>query len=221
VTRVKICGVTRLEDALVAAEAGADMIGLNFYRRSPRSLTLEAASALTSALRKRMGAQCPLLIGVFVNESTYEINRAASALALDAVQLSGDESLEVMRALTVASYKAIQPPTAAIAAEDVSYFLQHPVADERLPQILLDAYHPTLRGGTGESVRDEVVALVRGRVSRWMLAGGLTPNNVADRVAQLQPWGVDVASGVEDGVPGVKDHAKMQSFIVRAKEGAQ
>jgi phosphoribosylanthranilate isomerase len=142
-------------------------------------------------------------------------------LALDAVQLSGDESLEVMRALTVASYKAIQPPTAAIAAEDVSYFLQHPVADERLPQILLDAYHPTLRGGTGESVRDEVVALVRGRVSRWMLAGGLTPNNVADRVAQLQPWGVDVASGVEDGVPGVKDHAKMQSFIVRAKEGAQ
>ena len=220
-TRVKICGVTRLEDALVAAEAGADMIGLNFYRRSPRSLTLEAASALTSALRKRMGAQCPLLIGVFVNESTYEINRVASALALDAVQLSGDESLEVMRALTVASYKAIQPPTAAIAAEDVSYFLQHPVADERLPQILLDAYHPTLRGGTGESVRDEVVALVRGRVSRWMLAGGLTPNNVADRVAQLQPWGVDVASGVEDGVPGVKDHAKMQSFIVRAKEGAQ
>jgi phosphoribosylanthranilate isomerase len=196
------------------------MIGLNFYRRSPRSLTLEAASALTSALRKRMGAQCPLLIGVFVNESTYEINRVASALALDAVQLSGDESLEVMRALTVASYKAIQPPTAAIAAEDVSYFLQHPVADERLPQILLDAYHPTLRGGTGESVRDEVVALVRGRVSRWMLAGGLTPNNVADRVAQLQPWGVDVASGVEDGVPGVKDHAKMQSFIVRAKEGA-
>ncbi len=219
-TRVKICGVTRLEDALVAAEAGADMIGLNFYRRSPRSLTLEAASALVSALRKRTGAQCPLLIGVFVNESTYEINRAASALALDAVQLSGDESLEVMRALTVASYKAIQPPTAAIAAEDVSYFLQHPVADERLPQILLDAYHPTLRGGTGESVRDEVVALVRGRVSRWMLAGGLTPNNVADRVAQLQPWGVDVASGVEDGVPGVKDHAKMQSFIVRAKEGA-
>jgi phosphoribosylanthranilate isomerase len=220
VTQVKICGVTRVEDALAAADAGADMIGLNFYRKSPRSLTLEAAYLLVEALRSRAGSRCPLLVGVFVNESTYEINRIASTLALDAVQLSGDESLEVMQALTVASYKAIQPPTVSIAAEDVSYFLQHPVPDERLPQILLDAYHPTLRGGTGESVRDEVVALIRGCVNRWMLAGGLTPDNIAERTAQFQPWGVDVASGVENGVPGVKDHAKMQSFIVRAKEGA-
>lgn len=218
-TVVKICGITRLEDAIAAAEAGVDLIGLNFYRKSPRYLDVASARDLVQAMRHQLQGRCPLLVGVFVNAATYEIATTASAVDLDAVQLSGDESLEVMREVKLPVFKAIQPANPAMAQEDVRYFSQHPQLDERFPSLLLDAYHPTLRGGTGEGASAEVVAAVSALTPRLMLAGGLTPDNVAERVAQFRPWGVDVASGVESGAAGVKDHNKMRQFIVRAKAG--
>jgi phosphoribosylanthranilate isomerase len=218
-TRVKICGITRLEDAVAAAEAGADFIGLNFYRKSPRYLEAGAARDLVRALRRQLRAACPLFVGVFVNAATYEISTTATTVELDAIQLSGDESLEVMKEVKLPVFKAIQPANPAMAREDVSYFSQHPQPDERFPSLLLDAYHPTLRGGTGEGASAEVITTVSALTPRLMLAGGLTPDNVAERVAQFRPWGVDVASGVESGTAGVKDHDKMRQFIVRAKAG--
>lgn len=216
-TVVKICGITRLDDAVIAAEAGADLIGLNFYRKSPRYLEVGAAHDLVRALRQQLGAACPLFVGVFVNAATYEISTTVTTVELDAIQLSGDESLDVMKELRLPTFKAIQPPSAALAREDVAYFSQHPTPDERFPSLLLDAYHPTLRGGTGEGASAEVIAAVSALTPRLMLAGGLTPDSVAERVAQFRPWGVDVASGVESGTAGVKDHDKMRQFIVRAK----
>lgn len=216
-TIVKICGVTRLEDAIAAAEAGADLIGLNFYRKSPRYLETIAARDLVQALRKRLGAACPLFVGVFVNASTYSISTLANTVGLDGIQLSGDESLEVMRELRLPAFKAIQPPNLIAAQEDIAYFSRHAQLDERFPSLLLDAYHPMRRGGTGEAVSAEIVAAAATRTPRLMLAGGLTPDNVAERVAQFRVWGVDVASGVENGTPGVKDHDKMRQFIVKAK----
>ncbi len=217
-TVVKICGITKLDDAIAAAEAGTDMIGLNFYRKSPRHVEVNAAHDLVLALRRRLGAACPLLVGVFVNAATYEISSSASTVGLDAIQLSGDESLEVMRELKLPTFKAVQPANVAQAREDATYFSQHPQPDARFPSLVLDAYHPTLRGGTGEGASAEVITAVSALTPRLMLAGGLTPDNVAERVAQFRPWGVDVASGVESGTPGVKDHDKMRRFIVRARE---
>jgi phosphoribosylanthranilate isomerase len=217
--RVKICGITRLDDAVAAAEAGADFIGLNFYRKSPRFLEVGAARDLVRALREQLGAACPLFVGVFVNAATYEISTTATTVELDAIQLSGDESLEVMKELRLPTFKAIQPPNGAMARDDAAYFSQHPTPDERFPSLLLDAYHPTLRGGTGEGASAEVIVAVSALTPRLMLAGGLTPDNVAERVAQFRPWAVDVASGVESGAAGVKDHDKMRQFIVRAKAG--
>lgn len=217
-TVVKICGITRLEDAIVAAEAGAELIGLNFYRKSPRYIGgATAARELVQSLRDHLGAACPLFVGVFVNAATYEISSTATHVGLDAIQLSGDESLEVMRELRLPTFKAIQPLNATMAREDVAYFSRHVQSDERFPSLLLDAYHPTLRGGTGETVSAEVIGLVSGLVPRLMLAGGLTPENVAERVTQFRVWGVDVASGVESGTPGVKNHDKVRRFIARAK----
>lgn len=217
-TVVKICGVRLLEDALAAAEAGADMIGLNFYRKSPRSLTPADAAQLVTELRAGLGDRCPLLIGVFVNESVYEMGTIAAGVGLDAIQLSGDESLEVMNELRVPSYKGVQPANLAQILDDVHYFMPAMLDDPLLPSLLLDAHHPTLRGGTGQGVAEEIINAVMERVPRLLLAGGLTLDNVGDYVQAFQPWGVDVASGVESGTPGLKDHQKMREFVARARQ---
>lgn len=218
--KVKICGITSLEDGLAAARAGADMIGFNFFRRSPRYIEPDAAATLCASLRSELGAECPLLVGLFVNEIVGRISITMGKVGLKFVQLSGDESGEMVRELKGTGYKAIRPRSKAEALDDAAYFGEFAPTDERVPSLLLDAYHPELYGGTGEQASIEVALAVKAAVPRLMLAGGLKPENVGEIVRQVQPWGVDVASGVEiEGRPGKKDHAKLRDFVQAAKAG--
>jgi phosphoribosylanthranilate isomerase len=215
-TKVKICGITTLEDALMAAEAGADMLGLNFYKQSPRYLTPQAALAVCDALRAEWGSDCPVLVGVFVNELVSTVSAITAQVGLAFAQLSGDESDAMLAELHGIGFKAIRPLNLAQALDDVQYFGQTMPQSDRAPSLLLDAYHPSLYGGTGEAASVEVALAVKEQVPRLMLAGGLNPENVAERVAAIAPWGVDVASGVESE-PGVKDPAMVRAFIEAAK----
>jgi phosphoribosylanthranilate isomerase len=218
--QVKICGVTTFDDALAAAQAGADLLGFNFYKKSPRYIAPEMAQPICDALRKQLGAACPTLVGVFVNEVVGVISATTRKVGLTAAQLSGDESDDMLRELRGMGFKAIRPTNLAQAVDDVQYFSAHLPTNEHIPSLLLDAYHPQLYGGTGEQASVEIALAVKQQVPRLMLAGGLTPENVAARVQAVQPWGVDVASGVEfEGQPGVKDPAKVRAFIQAAKGG--
>ncbi|NOK85688.1 MAG: hypothetical protein GFH27_549367n3 [Chloroflexi bacterium AL-W] len=215
--KVKICGVTTFDDALFAAQAGADLLGLNFYKSSPRYITPEDAQVLCDNLRSELGAETPVLVGVFVNEVVGKISAITNQVGLDAAQLHGDESDNMLKELRGIAFKAIQPLNVAMAQDDLNYYAPTFPQNERLPSLLLDAYHPTLRGGTGEMTGTEIIVSVRDRVPRLMIAGGLTAENVGQRVTAIHVWGVDVASGVENGTPGVKDRSKVQTFIQAAK----
>lgn len=215
--KVKICGITTLEDGIFAAQAGADFIGLNFYPKSKRYLTPDAAITLVTALRAELGEATPLMIGVFVNAAISDISQIVHRVGLDGVQLSGDESEAMLRELRGMGFKAIRPPDLAFAQDDINHFAVTFPVDERLPSVLLDASVPGEYGGTGIPAEIELSRWVRSNVPRLMLAGGLTPDNVAERVALIQPWGVDVASGVESGIAGVKDPDKVAAFIRQAK----
>ncbi len=220
-TRIKICGVTQLNNALMCAEAGADLLGLNFYPPSPRSITPKDARALTDRLRAALGDQYPVIVGVFVNVGAAELVQIMELAGLDAAQLSGDEGVDVVQALNGRAIKALRPRDAAEAAALVEEFLPHAASDERLPSLLVDAYHKELYGGTGEQASLDVAHTVKQRVPRLMLAGGLNPENVAERVRAIQPWAVDVASGVEAGQPGIKDAARVRAFIAAVRQEVQ
>lgn len=215
---VKICGIKTLADALAAAEVGADLLGFNFYKSSPRYITPDDALAICTSLRQQLGAACPVLVGVFVNEIVGNVSAVTAKVGLGFAQLSGDESDSMLRELRGIAYKAIRPMNKAMALDDAGYYAPVFPTSERVPSLLLDAYHPKLYGGTGEQASVEVALAVREVAPRLMLAGGLTPENVASRVDAIQPWGVDVASGVEVAdQPGVKDSAKMRAFVQAAK----
>lgn len=217
-THVKICGVTRLDNALMCAEAGAHLLGLNFYPPSPRSIEPEAARIITDGLRAALGDDCPLLVGVFVNETADHMRRVIESAGLDAAQLSGDESPDVLAALNGRGFKAIRPRSRAEALDLAAQFLPHAPDDERLPSLLVDAYHKDLYGGTGEATSIEVALAVKEITPRLMLAGGLKPENVAQRVDAIRPWAVDTASGVEAGTPGIKDSARVRAFVAVARD---
>lgn len=212
--KIKICGIMTYDAALVAAGAGADMLGFNFYKQSPRYVEPAAALEICAALRRQLGEQTPALVGLFVNGGVGTISTTMDKVGLDFVQLSGDESVEMLRELRGIAYKAIRPRNLFEATDDTAYFAPAFPQNERIPSLLLDAYHPDLYGGTGETASHEVALEVKKRVPRLMLAGGLTPDNVIAAVGAVQPWGVDVASGVEvDGQKGVKDAAKIEAFV--------
>jgi phosphoribosylanthranilate isomerase len=217
-TKVKICGITTLEDALAAAEAGADMLGFNFFKQSPRYVRPETATGICNMLRAELGADCPVLVGVFVNELVSKISSITAQAGLHLAQLSGDESDAMLAELRGIGFKSIRPMNLQMALDDVQYFSKTMPASDRAPSLLLDAYHPKLYGGTGEQASTEVALAVKERVPRLMLAGGLTSENVGERVQAIQPWGVDVASGVESSdQPGIKDAGKMRAFVAAAK----
>jgi phosphoribosylanthranilate isomerase len=218
--RVKVCGLTTVDNALACAEAGADMLGLNFYPPSPRSLSPDMARQITDVLRAELGGRCPVLVGVFVNERARDVQRIVHAAGLDAAQLSGDEDAGTVAALGGQAIKAIRPRSQGEAVVLTEAFLPHASTDPRLPSLLLDAYHKALYGGTGEQASIEAALSVRDRVPRMMLAGGLNPENVGARARAIQPWGVDVASGVESGQPGIKDIDKVRAFIAAVRNGA-
>ncbi len=216
--KVKICGITSLEDALAASAAGADLLGLNFYPKSPRYISPDDARELCAALRAELGLDCPTLVGLFVNEPVGKISVTMEKVGIRFVQLSGDESVEMLRELHGTAYKGIRPKNTAEAGEDARYFAPGFSEDERIPSLLIDAYHPNLYGGTGEQASYETALAAKALTPRLMLAGGLKPENVTAAVEAVYPWGVDVASGVEiAGHPGRKDAAMMRDFVQAAK----
>ena len=201
----------------MAARAGADLLGVNCFPKSPRYVEPEAAQVLCDGLRAELGAACPALVGVFANEVVGKISITMEKVGLNFAQLSGDESVEMLRELRGIGFKGIRPRSLTEALDDAAYFGQFALTDERIPSLLIDAYHPQLYGGTGEQASTEVAVAVRGKTPRLMLAGGLTPENVAARIAAIQPWGVDVASGVDGETPGRKDAAKLAAFVQAAR----
>lgn len=218
-TRIKICGMTNLDDALCAAEAGADMLGFIFYRQSPRFMTPERAAAVAQGVRDRLGGRAPRLVGVFVNAPLDEVRATAQVVGMDLAQLHGHEPPEVVSALAPKAFKALRPRTLAEAQASLEIYAPAFAGDEALPQLLVDAYHPEQYGGTGQRADLELAAAVA-RLCRLLLAGGLTPDTVGEAIRQARPWGVDVSSGVEAS-PGIKDHALIRAFAaaVRAADG--
>ncbi len=201
--RVKVCGVTSVADAILAVQYGADLVGLNFYPPSPRCVSLPTALEIRAAIPE--GVWC---VGVFVNAEREWIASLARQLALQAVQFHGDEGEVDLRGWSCATIKAVR----VRSDESFPEWEQFP-AD----YLLLDTHRPGRYGGTGEAFAwERAAALPPQYVSRLILAGGLTPQNVATAVRALRPWAVDVASGVESA-PGRKDPEKLRAFITNAK----
>lgn len=205
--KVKICGITNLEDAQAAIEAGADMLGFNFYRKSTRYIEPAAARLIVAQIRS--GANRPQVIGVFVNSSALEIQSIMREVDLDQAQLHGDESVELLS--QVKGFKALRPQSLEEAEKQANTY-----GLEGQPALLIDAYRPGEYGGTGQTGDWSLAAMIA-RKQPILLAGGLTPENVVTAIRQVQPWGVDVASGVESA-PGKKDVTKLKMFIARARD---
>lgn len=216
-TKVKICGIRSFENALMVAESGADLLGLNFYSETPRYIEPNKARDLARELKSCLGENCPVLVGVFVNASGTEIRSIVSDVGLDYAQLSGDESVQMVADLDGIAFRAIRPQDVSTAVMDARRFVRVAPTSEEAPSLLVDAYNPKLYGGTGETTSVEVALALKREVTRLMLAGGLNPANVAERVRAIRPWAVDVASGVESGTPGIKDERKVREFIAAVR----
>jgi phosphoribosylanthranilate isomerase len=202
-TKIKICGIKTVKDALAAMEAGADLIGFNFYSKSPRYIDVGICRDIMSVMRKHGHVT---YAGVFVNASVEEIYATIETCGLSLVQLHGDENPEMLRALNGKAFKAFR----GIPSDITGY--------ERndAPALLVDAAVKGVYGGSGVTA-DWSAAAELAKKYPLLLAGGLTPENVADAVRQVKPWGVDVASGVESE-PGKKDAAKMSAFVKAVKQ---
>ena len=202
-TRVKICGITNLADALAAIEAGADALGLNFYKKSPRHISLKTAAEIASYLPPFI-----MRAGVFVNADEDIVTRAIGECGLSLLQFHGDEPPDFCMQFGLMSMKAFRIRDAESLKEIPNY---------PTDAYLLDAYSPGARGGTGEKFNWNLAIEAQKFGKPVFLAGGLTPENVGDAVRKVRPFGVDVSSGVESS-PGKKDHAKIRAFIAAVRK---
>jgi phosphoribosylanthranilate isomerase len=197
-TRVKICGITRQEDALEVVSAGADAIGLVFYAPSPRAVTLEMAQAIVQSVPAFV-----TVVALFVNPSTKEVRDVLNGVRIDLLQFHGDEENDFCSQFQRPYIKAIRVrQTSDVVASSV-----------RFPDavgLLLDSYKPGVPGGTGETFDWSLIPASQSKPI--ILAGGLTPENVALAIEQVQPFAVDVSGGVEAS-KGIKDHSKINEFI--------
>jgi phosphoribosylanthranilate isomerase len=203
---VKICGITSLADANCAIEAGADALGFIFFRRSPRYIEPKDAAKIASEILAPV-----LKIGVFVDENPETMQEIARQCGLDRLQLHGSESRETCVSLQTPVIKAfrIQDQNSLVSLRDYKVWA-----------FLLDSYIAGQLGGTGAKFNWDLAVQAKTFGTPIILAGGLNPENVADAVAKVSPFGVDVSSGVESA-PGKKDHAKVREFIRRAKVEAR
>ena len=201
-TRVKICGITNVADGLAAAEAGADMIGLMFFESSPRHITLARAVEISRAMPLFL-----MRVGVFVNAPADFVLRAIGECNLTMLQFHGDETSDFCTQFGLMNMKAIRVRDAESLTQLENY---------QTDAFLLDAHSRNGLGGTGEKFNWDLAVEAQKFGKPIFLAGGLTPENVADAVRIVHPFGVDVSSGVESA-PGIKDHAKVKSFITAAK----
>lgn len=206
---VKICGLKTLEDGLVACEAGADLLGFNFYKFSPRYLEPKVCRNIVRELKSLFPTVT--IVGIFVNHTSDVIDHLIKYCQLDLVQLSGNESPKTLDAIGQKAYKAFRPRN----LEDIEY-AGRCMKKRRMPPVgLVDTYHPNTFGGGGK-VGDWSFAKKMATRFPILLAGGLTPENVGEAIRTVNPWGVDVASGVEEQ-RGVKDHKKIRAFIQQAR----
>jgi phosphoribosylanthranilate isomerase len=219
--QIKICGITTPEDALLAADAGADAIGLNFYEKSPRFV--RDAQQICASVSGKIAR-----VGVFVNPSLPALKQTLAETPLAAIQLHGDEPAELLEEIALLARSVIYQQLPVIRAfrcsldeiATVSAYLGKLAVLQCPPAaVLLDAYDPSAFGGTGKSLDWDRLASQRSTFAGQplILAGGLTPDNVARAIAAVRPEGVDVASGVESS-PGKKDPAKVRDFVAAAKE---
>lgn len=200
--RVKVCGVTSLEDARACIAAGVDAIGLNFWPGSVRRCELATARTIVEELRGQA-----LFVGVFVDASEAEIARTLQATQVECVQLHGNEPPELVARFLPHAYKALRVRDASVLEQVEAYPGDY---------VLLDAYVPGKPGGTG-AVFDWSLATTIAQKRKLALAGGLTAENVAEAVRAVRPFCVDTASGVESA-PGVKDAGLVRAFVERARE---
>lgn len=204
--RIKICGLTTLEDTRAAIAAGADYLGFNFYAMSPRCITVEACAALVAAALEQKPDV--VTVGIFVNHAPAEVAGILDATRLHLAQLHGDERAADWGSLRGRAFVAVRDPQ----GRDLGALA---VFGPGEPAFLLDANTPGSYGGTGQTADWTAAAPIAARYPIF-LAGGLTPSNVAEAIRQVRPWGVDVASGVE-AAPGRKDVGKMRAFVSAAR----
>jgi len=200
--RIKICGITNIEDAMAAVEYGADALGFVFHSKSPRAVSPETAKKIITKLP-------PLVttIGVFVNEDRQNIEKIATHVGLNVIQLHGNEPPQSC----ILSRKVIK----AIRVKDLTDL--EPLKRYNVSAFLLDTYSPDLIGGTGQIFNWDIAVEAK-KFGRIILAGGLNPENVEEAIKWVQPYGVDVATGVEGSAKGEKDHKKLKLFIERARK---
>lgn len=202
-TKVKICGITNYEDAMDAAKLGADFIGLNFYRKVPRYIKLkEARKIARDALEKTKK------VGIFVNSTLSNIKKISKEIGLDYIQLHGNESPEFCRQVKKATKKKIIKAIRVKSKRDLKK-----ISDFDVDFFIFDAYKEGHYGGTGKSIG---FSLLKGVKEKYFLSGGLNPNNVKKAIKKLNPFVVDVSSGVEKSL-GKKDHNKVKAFIEAVK----
>lgn len=201
-TRVKICGITSVADALAAADAGADYAGLNFYPGSPRCVTPAVAAEIASCLPARVTA-----VGVFVDAPLDHVREVAQQARLRLIQLHGSESAAYCAALGERVIKAFRARAGIETA----------VSAYRVHAVMLDTAHKVLHGGTGRSFDWTLLERIAHR--RIFVAGGVTPSNVSGLVGRYRPFAVDVCSGVESA-PGRKDPARMSEFIAAVRSAS-
>jgi phosphoribosylanthranilate isomerase len=213
-TRVKICGIQKLEHALVAAQAGADFIGLVFVPQRRRRLEVGSAKAIVSDLRAHSD-NSPKVVGLFADQPLEEVNQVIRACQLDLVQLCGQESLDYCGRVEAKVMKVLHvtgtgPGNITQLVENVQLFREagHLVTLDRLVE--------GLQGGTGQKFDWETAAQLSRQGHSFLLAGGLSPDNVGQAVSTVKPWGVDVSSGVE--IDGAKDPEKIKAFVRSAKK---
>lgn len=212
--RIKICGITTVEDAQLTADAGADAIGLNFYAKSPRAIGLEQAQAIARVLPSTV-----VKVGLFVNASVEQIVHSFEAVPLDLIQLHGDEPPELLAALAgrpiLRAFRLTEAGLSPVAA----YLAACRQLGCTPHAVLLDAYRPGHYGGTGETADWSAAAsyVAEATPPPLVLAGGLTSENVAEAIRRVRPTAVDTASGVE-AKPGRKDPARLRAFIQAARQ---
>ena len=202
-TRIKICGITRMEDGLAAARAGADAIGLVFAEKSPRRVTPDQARAIAVALPPFVTT-----VALFVNAGPEEVERIIHRVRPDCLQFHGEESPDYCAAFGLPWLKAARVRPGVDLLQFAARF-------EGAQGLLLDAYSPAAHGGTGARFDWGLIPAVMPRPV--VLAGGLTPANVGEAVHVARPWAVDVSSGVE-AAPGIKDAAKIAAFVKEVKD---
>ncbi len=208
--RIKICGLTQVQDALCAADVGADLLGFVFYIGSPRYVSWQAARTMAAAAKDRRPEV--LCVGLFVDAPAALIGETLDFCGLDLAQLHGDEPLDLAADLGRRAYRAIRPRSAA----ELDSILRRYGARPAPPDLLYDTYVAGQPGGTGQ-VGDWSLAAELAAQRRILLAGGLTPHNVAQAIERVRPWGVDVSSGVEEA-PGRKSQAAIRQFIAAVRQ---